>query len=173
LAARYDQCRKFFARAGVDPDSVAAREAWQRHFDQIVRGVEAVGGPAEEEYFVSLVGFELGGPPDLVLAKDRDYAITCELSVRDDQVQCVEGTNYELGILEPPSAEYARSALGQIGRYFLTAPIGHGHRVTLDEVEGVGPVSGSMFRMDVKMDGYSVYFFDLDGADDADGEATA
>lgn len=122
--------------AGVGHPKGEGMSRYQAHYDALFAAVEAEHGKLDEETLTSIIGFDGGGPVSLSRIANRKLYVTCELSVYPEQVESIEGFNYELLLRDWLDEAAAQALLTELGDLSMRAQLGDGHTI---DVSGIVP----------------------------------
>jgi hypothetical protein len=121
---------------------------YHAYYAALFRPVVEEFGPLDRATLTAIVGFDAGGPVSLsTIGRGRvDYPtfITCELSVRDDQI-ATKSPPFEL-LMTCNDEDFARRTLTALGDLSLSAALGSGHIVTLDDELAATGIAGVLLE---------------------------
>ncbi len=123
----------------------------------ILEAVQNDMGPLKSETLSSVVGFQNGGPINMIEAEDESYFVTSEMCQPKDFARSKEGLRYELALNVACGQNYARSALTFLAGHFIRIPIGSGERISLGEIDSVPPLEASIRLISAKAKGLGCY----------------
>lgn len=125
-------------------------------------------GPKEETTLHSVVGFELGGPPDLLMFRDAPGLkgvtyVTCDLLWCQRQPPSSRG-RYELAVCLPTESPWAEHLLFKLSHASLEQTFEVGHTVDIsDWVEPKCPIKGlfvtKLVSFKLESQAHAVLFF--------------
>ncbi len=108
-------------------------------YDELFKPVAREYGPVDEKGIFHIIGFDCGGPINFStvgLEEKKEFVpyVTCELSVRDEQVPSSHG-RFELLCISNDES-WVRSVITDLARMTLSDEFDHGH--TIDISASVG-----------------------------------
>lgn len=135
----------------------------QAFYAELFKPVEKAFGKLDKGTLVAIVGFPLGGPPNISTAgRDRGEQfvsyVTCELACYERQKPSSVGP-FEV-LITSNDQSWARNALTAVGQMSFEAALDHGHSLDLGPlVEESSNLSGTDLRavLDVENRGQAVW----------------